>query len=368
MAQTDHATQVLQFHAAWIGQAGLLDPRQPFALGCHGVHGPRQDFHQALTLQSAACLGHAREFLPNREQPFQGQGGLTFQRQQALRRMHGHVHLLALFWQQKLPRGLQLTAVMTVVQTSDGQAAHQTQRRCGRKRTVLGQQAGRVQGGQMVLPQAIRFQTQTQRQGAACCAMRQQAQVLLGGGVVAVVQGPAHSIQISGIAQFQFLRHTPHVLVGQHLLEVLFPRRVVAQRMGAFSRQQMQQAAHQTQTGQVFGRGDGQQTFNLAERLHGGFARTGIAPGHPQHHGIEQGGLRHPFALLGTPTPGLGWQLENGKETAQGHVQQDKAQHQTDDHQVQGQVDAVGRHKHRDGAVLLAQPQRHRHRHTKQRQ
>ena len=208
----------------------------------------------------------------------------------------------------------------------------------------------------MVLPQAIRFQTQTQRQGAACGAMRQQAQVLLRRGVVAVVQSPAHRIQISGIAQFQFLRHTPQVLVGQDLLEMLFPRRLVAQGVGTFSGQQMQQAAHQTQTGQVFGGGHGQQTFDLAQRQHGGFAGAGVASGHPQHHGIEQGGLRHPFALLGPPAPGLGWQGEDGEQTAQGHVQQNKPQPQTDDHQVQGQVDAVGGHKHRDGAVLLAEP------------
>ena len=136
--------------------------------------------------------------------------------------------------------------------------------------------------------------------------------------------------------------------------------------MGAFSGQQMQQAAHQTQTGQVFGRGDGQQTFNLAERLHGGFARTCVAPGHPQHHGVEQGGLRHPFALLGTPVACLCWQFEQGHHAAQCQVRQHKAQHQSNDHQVQGQVDPVRRHKHRDRAVLLTQTQRHRDGHTKQ--
>ena len=124
----------------------------------------------------------------------------------------------------------------------------------------------------MLQAHAICLETQTQSHGAAHRALRQLCQPLLGFLAVAVIQCPAGRIQIGGVAQLQGLTDSTAFVMNQHLLKMQFSRCLIAQGMGAFSRQQMQQAAHQSQRHLVRRFAAVQQAVHLAQALQCGFA------------------------------------------------------------------------------------------------
>ena len=124
----------------------------------------------------------------------------------------------------------------------------------------------------MLQTHAIRLETQTQSHGAVHRTLRQLCQPLLRFLAVAVIQCPACRIQIGRVAQLQGLTDTTAFIMNQYLLKMQFSRGLIAQGVGVFSRQQMQQAAHQSQRHLVRRFAAVKQTVNLVQALQCSFA------------------------------------------------------------------------------------------------